>query len=204
MTEQEKKTAEKLRNSSEFIKTAESFADYAHKEWILDCADQRALLMCCVDRTVPDGIGSMGVATGNGTLISAALMRLQEDGTISRIFRDARLASDTAEDYDEMIRDTRKFLRTAYCLVALVVFWTLCVIAFQILGTAHWITTVSNLLLIVWMGYRLGYEIKHARRKMERLAKAARRERANRLEQKIRSFLDSLAKRYSSDDDEDE
>lgn len=204
MTEQEKKTAEKLRNSSEFIKTAESFADYAHKEWILDCADQRALLMCCVDRTVPDGIGSMGVATGNGTLISAALMQLQENGTISRIFRDARLASDTAEDYDEMIRDTRKFLRTAYCLVALVVFWTLCVIAFQILGTAHWITTVSNLLLIVWMGYRLGYEIKHARRKMKRLTKAARRERANRLEQKIRSFLDALTKRNSVEDDEDE
>ncbi len=204
MTEQEKKTAEKLRNSSEFIKTAESFASYAHKEWILDCADQRALLMCCVDRTVPDGTGSMGVATGNGNLISAALMLLQKDGTISRIFRDARLASDTAEDYDEMIRDTRNFLRTAYCLSAVVVFWTLCVIAFQILGIAHWITTVSNLLLIVWMVYRLGYEIKHARRKMKRLTKAARRERANRLEQKIRSFMDALTKRNSEKDDEDE
>lgn len=204
MTEQEKKTAEKLRNSSEFIKTAENFAEYAQKEWILDCAGQRALLMCCVDRTIPDGIGSMGLATGNGNLISAALMQLQKDGTISRIFRDARLASDTAEDYDEMIRDTRKFLRTAYCLVALVVLWALCIIAFQISGTAHWITTVSNLLLLVWVGYRLGYEIKHARRKMKRLTKAARRERANRQEQKIRSFLDALTKRNSEEDDEDE
>lgn len=204
MTEQEKKTAEKLRNSSEFIKTAESFAEYAHKEWILDCAGQRALLMCCVDRTVPDGIGSMGIATGNGNLISAALMQLQEDGTISRIFRDARLASDAAEDYDEMIRDTRKFLRSAYGMVALTVLWTLCIIAFQIAGTAHWITTVSNLLLIVWVGYRLGYEIKHARRKMKRLTKAARRERENRLEQKMRSFMDALTKRNSEEDDEDE
>lgn len=207
MTEQERQTAERLCNSSDFIKAANSFASYAHKEWVQGNADQRAMLICCVDRTIPEGVGSIGVAVGDGDLIAAALMNMQDDDAMGRILRKAHRTKDVIEDYDTLYQSTRSRLRVDYWMTALVAVWTLCVIVFQVLGIAHWITTVSCLLLNAYLGYMIGCDITERRRVMKRLVDAVHREREERmnmLEQKLQSFMDMLKSRLSHDDDDED
>lgn len=207
MTEQDRETAEKVRRSSEYIKAADSFARYAHSEWIADSADKRALLMCCVDRTIPEGIGYACIVTGDGDLIAAALMTMQQDEGFSKIFRKACMASDAIGDVKEQIDEQRQRLRVYYGMAGLSAFWTLCVIFFQITGTANWITTISNLLLMAYVLFMIYREIKERRRKLKRLTCAMHREREeriNRLEQQLRSFMDMLKSRLRPDDDDDE
>jgi predicted nucleic acid-binding Zn ribbon protein len=204
MTQQEKQTAEKLCRTSEYIKAAESFVRYAHKEWVEENADERALLMCCIDRTVPDGTGMMNVATGNKDLITAAVMKMMEDDNLGEVFRKARIVSETCGDMDENIRSTRNRLRTFYGIAALATVWTVCIVGFQIAGVANWITTVSNLLLMAFIGLQLCREIMESRRMLKRLTSAVRRDREERMEHHVRAFFDALRKRMDQDDDEEE
>lgn len=202
MTEQERQTAERLRNSSEYTKAAESFARYAHQEWIQDCIDSRALLMCCIDRTIPDGVGSITLATGDGDLLAASLM--QNDEHLGHIFRKARMVNDTIGDLNESIRNLRSRLRMDYYMAALVVFWMLCVICFQIWGVANWITTVSNLLLMLFLGHMIGRDILERRKMLKRLTNAVQRDRVEMAEQRLRALLDSLMSRLRHDDSDDD
>ena len=204
MTEQERQTAERLRNSSEYIKAAESFARYAHQEWIQDCIDSRALLMCCVDRTIPDGVGSITLATGDGDLLAASLMQMQDDEHLGHIFRKARMVNDTIGDLNESIRNLRSRLRMDYYMAALVVFWMLCVICFQIWGVANWITTVSNLLLMLFLGHMIGRDILERRKMLKRLTNAVQRDRIEMAEQRLRDLFDSLMSRLRHDDSDDD
>lgn len=207
MTEQERQTAERLCNSSDFIKAANSFANYAHKEWVQGNADQRAMLMCCVDRTIPEGVGSIGVAVGDGDLIAAALMNMQDDDAMGRILRKAHRTKDVIEDYDTLYQSTRSRLRVDYWLAAFCILWTLCIIFFQVLGIANWITTISNLLMMAVISHMLWREITERRRMMKRLVDAVHREREERmnmLEQKLQSFMDMLKSRLSHDDDDED
>jgi hypothetical protein len=204
MTQQEKQTAERLRRSSEYIKAAESFAKYAHKEWVEEMADERAMLMCCVDRTTPDGTGLMTIATGDKDLITAAVMQMMEDENLGEVFRKARVVSETTGDMSENIRSTRRRLRTFYGLAVLSVFWMVCIVAFQIAGVANWITTVSNLLLMAFVGLQVGREIVERRRMLNRLTSAVLRDREERMEHHARAFFDALRKHMEQDDDEEE
>ena len=204
MTEQERQTAERLRNSSEYIKAAESFARYAHQEWIQDCIDSRALLMCCVDRTIPDGVGSITLATGDGDLLAASLMQMQDDEHLGHIFRKACMVNDTIGDLNESIRNLRSRLRMDYYMAALVVSWMLCVIGFQIWGVSNWITTVSNLLLILFLGHMIGRDILERRKMLKRLTNAVQRDRVEMAEQRLRALFDSLMSRLRHDDSDDD
>ena len=204
MTEQERQTAEKLRNSSEYIKAAESFARYAHQEWIQDCIDSRALLMCCVDRTIPDGVGSITLATGDGDLLTASLMQMQNDEHLGNIFRKARMVGDTIGDLNENIRNLRSRLRIDYCVAACCILWSLCIISFQIWGVANWITTVSNLLLMVYLCYMVGRDILERRKMLKRLTNAVQRDRIEMAEQRLRDLFNSLMSRLRHDDREDD
>jgi hypothetical protein len=204
MTQQEKQTAERLRRTSEYIKAAENFARYAHKEWVEEDADERAMLMCCVDRTTPDGTGLMTIATGDKDLITAAVMQMMEDENLGEVFRKARVVSETAGDMSENIRSTRRRLRTFYGLAVLSVFWTVCIVAFQIAGVANWITTVSNLLLMAFVGLQVGHDIVERRRMLNRLTSAQRRDREERMEHHARAFFDALRKHMEQDGDEEE
>lgn len=204
MTEKERQTVERQRNSSDYIKAAESFARYAHQEWIQDCIDSRALLICCVDRTIPDGVGSITLATGDGDLLAASLMQMQNDEHLGHIFRKARMINDTIGDLNESIRNLRSRLRMDYYMAALVVFWMLCVICFQIWGVANWITTVSNLLWIVFLGHMIGRDILERRKMLKRLTNAMQRDRIEMIEQRLRALYDSLMSRLRHDDSDDD
>lgn len=199
-------SAEKLERMSEYIKTANSFAKYAYKEWVEGQTDERAMLVCFIDRTTPDGTGMMNVVAGDNDLLTAAVMQMMEDDRLSGVFRKARMVNETSDDIYEQIRDTRSWLRKLYAMAALGGFWTLCVIAFQVVGIAHWITTVSNLLLMTYIAFLLGREISHRRTMLRRMKAAVMRDRNDRIEhakQSLEKLYDFL-RRQKEDDDEDD
>lgn len=200
----EKQTADRLRSTSEYIKAAESFAKYAHKEWIEDYSDDRALLMCCIDHTVPDGTGMMGIATGDKDLITAAVMAMMQDDNLGEVFHKARVAIETTGDIDENIRSTRRRLRTFYILAVVATLWTLFIVGLKVWDVSDWISTISNLLLMAFIGLQIYHEIVTRRHMLKRLMSAARRDHEECLERKLQSFLHSMMKRMEDDDEDDE
>lgn len=200
----EKQTADRLRSTSEYIKAAESFAKYAHKEWIEDYSDDRALLMCCIDHTVPDGTGMMGIATGDKDLITAAVMAMMLDDNLGEVFHKARVAIETTGDIDENIRSTRRRLRTFYILAVVATLWTLFIVGLKVWDVSDWISTISNLLLMAFIGLQIYHEIVTRRHMLKRLMSAARRDHEERLERKLQSLLGSMMKRMEDDDEDDE
>lgn len=204
MTQQEKQTAERLRRTSEYIKAAESFAKYAHKEWVEEMADERAMLMCCVDRTTPDGTGLMIISTGDKDLLTAGVMQMMEDNNLGDVFRKARVISETTGDMDENIRSTRRRLRTFYGLATVAALWTVFIVVMQFWFKGSWMMTVSSLLLMVFVGLQVGHEIVERRRMLHRLTSAQRRDREERMEHHARAFFGALMKRMEQDDDEEE
>lgn len=204
MDQDERQTAERLRSTSEYIKAAESFSKYAHKEWIEDYSDERAMLMCCIDHTVPDGTGMMGVAAGNKDLITAAVMAMMQDDDLGEVFHKARVVSETTGDMDENVRSTRIRLRTFYILAVVVSLWTLFVVGLKVWGISDWITTISNLLLIAFIGLQLNHEIINRRRMLKRLLIAQHNDHEERLERKLQSMFDKMMKRMEDDDEDDD
>lgn len=200
----EKQTADRLRSTSEYIKAAESFAKYAHKEWIEDYSDDRALLMCCIDHTVPDGTGMMGIATGDKDLITAAVMAMMQDDNLGEVFHKARVAIETTGDIDENIRSTRRRLRTFYILAVVATLWTLFIVGLKVWDVSDWISTISNLLLMAFIGLQIYHDIVTRRHMLKRLMSAARRDHEERLERKLQSLLGSMMKRMEDDDEDDE
>lgn len=204
MTQQEKQTAERLRRTSEYIKAAESFANYAHKEWVEENADERAMLMCCVDSTVPDGTGLMIISTGDKDLLTAGVMRMMEDNNLGEVFRKARVISEMTGDMSEDIRSTRRRLRTFYILATVAALWTVFIVVMQFWLKGSWMMTVSSLLLMVFVGLQVGHEIVKRRRMLHRLTSAQRRDHEERMEHHARAFFGALMKRMEQDDNEEE
>ena len=168
--EQENQETQKILRGSEFIKSAESFAKYAHKEWIEGNTEDKAMLMCCVDTTMPDKqVGLMSIVMGGKDLIETAMVKMMEDGTIGELFDRARIASDVIEEKGEMIKNLRKCLRTSYGLAAFDIFWTMCIIGFAIWGGVDWIPTISSLLLMAVVGLFVGRDIKKNRCMLKRI-----------------------------------
>ena len=208
MNEQEKQETQKILRRSEFLKSAESFAKYAHKEWIEGNTEDKAMLMCCVDTTVADEqTGLMSIVMGGKDLLETAMVKMMENKTIGELFVKARIASDVIEEKGEKIKNLRKRLRTLYGMAALAIFWTMCIIGFAIWGVSDWITTITNLLLMAFVGLLVGREIKENRRLVKCLEESVQRDIHDHLENLKRGFFDFLRKLAShneADDDDDD
>lgn len=203
MTQQERQVlAEKLRRSSEYIKAAESFAEYAHKEWVEGNADERALLMCCIDRTTSDGTGALNVVAGDKDLITVAVMEMMKDDDLGEVFRKARIVSETSDDIYDSIQSALRRLRSLYGFAALSACWTMCIIVFQICGITNWITTTSNLLLMAFVGVAVGRDIMERRRMLKRLKRAVRRDRDEQMKHLEQTVFDALRKRMGEDEED--
>lgn len=204
MTEYSRQDARQVMSESEYIKAADSFARYAHKEWMEGNLEDRALLMCCIDRTISDGTGYMRVITGDRDLVTAAVMRMMDDEDLQEIFRKARVASETTEDLDKEIRKIRSRLRVFYILAVVATVWTVFLVAFHFLVGGSWLMTISNLLLMVFVGIQVGRGITDLRSMLQRLTSADRRYHEERAEHFARTFFDALRRRIEQDGDDDD
>ena len=202
MTEEDKQTAENVLNASEYIKAANSFGKYAYKEWVEGNLDERAMLLCCVDRTTPDGTGMMNISAGDRDLLGVAVMEMMKDERLASVFHNARIANETVDDMTDNIKTIRKQLRSYYGLAAVAALWTLCVIGFQLWGVADLITTISSLLLMVFVFLNVGREIMERRRMLKRLQAMVLRDCREKIEHHARNFFEALKKHMEQDDDE--
>lgn len=204
MNEQEIRDKEQIHRSSEYIRAAESFARYANQEWVADNADERAMLICCVDKTLREGTGVMAVATGGRDLLTAAVMAMMKDERIGDIFDRARIVSETSGGLDEEISNTRHRLRMLYGSAAVECLWTLFVIVIAVCGIVPLITTVSNLLMMVVVGMITGRNIMESRRMLHRLVAAVRRDREELMKHQLKDFFEALKRSMQDDDDDDD
>ena len=208
MNETDRQTMERMRCKSEYVKAADDFSRYAHKEWVSGSDGERALLMCCIDKTTPDGMYVLNVSTGNKDLIAAGVAKMMQDDDLDNVFRTARIASETYDGLEESVRNYRSKLRTLYFIETVNILWTLCVIGFQVFGIANWITTVSNLLMMTFFIFLTGREIAKTRRITKRLAQAVRRDIAERTIARANSAFEDVLRRLKTecggDDDEDD
>lgn len=198
--------AKKVCRSSEFIKTAADFAKYANTEWIKDNASERAMLMCCIDSTLPSGTGVLYLVSGGKDPLVRAVSETMREENLKELFHEARIIS---EDTDTMSTDVQTLHRKvykAYMSMAVIAVWTLCIIGFQAWGVAEWITTISSLLLMGIASMLVLSTIKHWRRRLKHaemdLQEKKEQEKAQEA-QKVMEALDEILKRSREDDDED-
>ena len=193
-----------IRQKSEFIKRVDDFASYMQKEYI-DEGSERSLLISAGDRSIGDSQGGMAhILLGDKTLTTAGLVSMMQHDGFSDLFRMARIVSADYEDLDEVISGRRRRLRMLYGTAGMSALWTLCIIGFQIVGVAHWITTISNLLLMACAGFMLWREIRSLRRQIARMKATDRKEHEARMKHRMDTFFDELLRRVKMDDDDDE
>lgn len=200
---QTQETAE-VRENSEFIKTIESFARYMHKEYIED-SDGRSLMISACDRFTDDSQGGMmHIMLGNKTMITAGLASMMRQDGLGDMFRMARIVSTDDDDMSDVINSKCHRLRKLYVISAFSALWTLCVVGFLIVGIANWITTISNLLLLTYLGFILFREIRPLRRQIARLKAADREEQEARMKHRMFTFFNEMVRRTMMNDDDDD
>ena len=198
---------EKIREQSEYIRQAESFARYAHEEWVRPDAMERSLMMCCVDETVSDGTGVLMICTGNRQLTAHAVNTMMESEELSDVFAKARRISEMKEDWLERISEEKKNLRTHYIGVGVCGGWTLCLIALWLFADTSIITTTSNLLLMGYIFFMLWRNIRDCRRRIAKYKDADRKQKKELLadiKDKVKTLMEAMLSRREDDDDDDE
>lgn len=101
-------------------------------------------------------------------------------------------------------KQTAERLRTFYILATVAALWTVFIVVMQFWFKGSWMMTVSSLLLMVFVGLKVGHEIVERRRMLHRLTSAQRRDHEERIEHHARAFFGALMKRMEQDDDEEE
>lgn len=103
-------------------------------------------------------------------------------------------------------REVRRQRRVLYVLSGATVLWACAIILLQVFGVANWITTVSNLLLMTFIGLQLWSVRTDLRRKLARLREDesdhAHYVAGRKLEEIMRQFINKF--RREQDDDEEE
>ncbi len=199
--------AARVREKSEFIRCVHDFARYMQKEYI-DVSDGRSLLITACDRDI-DGCTKGGMAhiiLGNAMLNTAAIASMMREESMADMFRTARIAN-TEDDMSVEIAAKRKRLRTLYVTSALIALWTLCLVGLLAWGVAGWVSTVTNMLLMGYMGYLIFGEIRPLRRQIARMKASDREERKARVKQEedaLEEFFGMLRRRMEQDGDDDE
>lgn len=203
----ESQAGEKIREQSEYIRQAESFARYAYEEWVRPEASERSLMMCCVDETVSDGTGVMVVCTGNRTLAAHAVNTMMESEDLSDVFARARRISEMKEDWLERIDQAKKEQRDNYIAVGICSLWTLLLIVMWAVAGVSLITTVSNLLLMGFVFYLQARRIMDCHRRVAKYKDADRKQKKELLadlKNKVKTLMEAVLSRREDDDDDEE
>lgn len=194
----------KVCESSEYIKQVKNFANYIHKEYI-EQSDERILLICAADNDVPGTQGCMThILTGNKQLGVTAVSEMMRQEEFNLLFRMARVMNNDDEDFADVINIKRRHLRRLYALAVVELLWTLSLIAFLIFGISNWISTISNLLLMVLVGYYLSGEISKIRRQIKGLQNECKDDRAAKAAHSLATFFEMLKRKLQENDTDDE
>jgi hypothetical protein len=174
------------------------------KEYINNC-DDRSLLICAVDGSIGNSQGGMmHLMLGSRVLATTGLASMMQQEGFDRVFSMARVTS--TDDYytEDAITSKRRQLRKLYGMAGFAAFWVLFILGFQIAGIGNLITTVSNLLLMAYIGLVLYREIMPLRRQIARLKTTISEEKEARLKHRLATFFGEMMRRSQMDDNDDE
>ena len=197
--------AREVRQQSEFLKRVRDFAEYMHKEYIAESDGEMSLLINASDGTLSDDkVGRLQCVMGRDALVITGLASWLEDGEHREMFRVARRMADDYDDLPQRHKELRRQRRVLYTLISITALWTCCIVLFQAFGVANWITTVSNLLLIVFVGLQLWSFRADLRRKLARLHEDESDHRRNMIERGIGEAMQRFFSKFRREQDDDE
>lgn len=198
--------AREVRRQSEFLKRVHDFAEYMQKEHIAESDCEMSLFISASDSTLGDDkVGRMQCVMGSDALVITGLASWLEDGGHREMFRAARRMADDYDDLSKRRKELRRQRRVLYTLMTVSALWACAIILFQVFGIGNWITTVSNLLLMIYVGLQLWSFGIDLRRKTTRLREDesdhAHYVADRKLEEIMRQFINKF-RREQDDDDE--
>ena len=105
---------------------------------------------------------------------------------------------------EEAISEKRKKQRTLYGYSVLVGVWAAALVAFWLAGTANWITSVSNLLLVSFYAFMLYILIRDNRRRLKRLKIKENQEMKDKVDYRMAKMFSEIASRMHLNDENDD
>lgn len=208
--------AQKVREESEFIKRIEDFARYMAPEYINDSDNPRSLTIIaadCIDRK-ESRHALAHIMLGNDHVNRCALRSMMDDNEkfAAQVHElcDDDGGSRSVEELDEEIARKQKRLTRSLWAAVPVAAWSLACIALLVVGIAHWMTTVSSLMLMALCGMFIARDIKALRREMallrqQRKRAAGRQKIVSRISQFadfLRQMRDQMEEDAGDDDDD--
>lgn len=194
-----------MRQRSEFLKQVSDFAEYMHKEYIKGSDGDMSLFISAGDKTMgEEHVGHVQCIMGQQWMVAAGLASWLKDGDHREIFRAARRMADDYDDLPERRKELRRQRRVLYALMTISVLWVCAIILFQVFGIGNWITTVSNLLLMAYIGLQLWSFRADLLRKTACLNKDEDDHMRNVAERTIGEAFQRFFSRFQSDDDDED
>ena len=197
--------AREVRKQSEFLKRVHDFAEYMQKEYISESDSEISLFISANDSTLGDDkIGRMQCVMGREALVVTGLASFMEEGDNRELFRTARRMADDYDDLPQRRKELRRQRRVLYTLMTVSALWTCAIILFQVFGIGNWITTVSNLLLMTYVGLQLWSFRADLCRKLARLREDESDHRRNMIERGIGEAMQRFFSKFHREQDDDE
>ena len=189
---------------SEFLKRVHDFAEYMHKEYIAESDGEMSLFINANDGTLGNKVGRMQCIMGQEALIVTGLASMMEEGENRELFRAARRMADDYDDLPERRKELRRQRRELYTLMTVSALWACAIILFQVFEIGNWITTVSNLLLMTFIGLQLWSFRADLNRKLARLREDESDHRRNMIEHGIDEAMQRFFSKFRREQDDDE
>jgi hypothetical protein len=197
--------AQQVRQQSEFLKRVHDFAQYMHKEYIVESDGEMSLFISANDGTLGDDkVGRMQCVMGREALVVIGLASFMEEGDNRELFRAARQIADDYDDLPERRKELRRQRMVLYTLMSLSALWACAIILLQVFGIANWITTVSNLLLMAFIGLQLWTFRADLKRKLARFREDESDHRRNMIERGIGEAMQRFFNKFHHEQDDDE
>jgi len=197
--------AREVRQRSEFLRRVHDFAEYMQKEYISESDGEMSLFISAGDSTLGEnGVGRVQCVMGQQWMVATGLASLMEDGDSRELFRAARRMADDYDDLPERRKELRRQRRVLYTLMSLSALWACAIILLQVFGIANWITTVSNLLLMAFIGLQLWTFRADLKRKLARFREDESDHRRNMIERGIGEAMQRFFNKFHREQDDDE
>lgn len=197
--------AQQVRQKSEFLKRVHDFSEYMHKEYIAESDGEMSLLINANDGTLGDDkVGRMQCVMGREALVVTGLASMMKEGDNRELFRAARRIADDYDDLPQRHKELRRQRRVLYTLMTVSALWACAIILLQVFGIGNWITTVSNLLLMTFVGLQLWSFRDGLNRKLARLREDESDHRRNMIERGIGEAMQRFLSKFRREQNDDE
>jgi len=195
---------EKVEVKSEYLEVCKNFMEYAAKDYINGTDGQRCLMVIAGDEMLPGNKrGVFCAGTGGRALLAEMLAEAMDNEKFEDLFKAARMVSKSVDLYDYDTKQVRHEIRIGHIMTALVVFWCLCLLSFQLFGVSNLITTVSNMLMMAWVSFLHYRRMKDLYRRLHRIEEQRKEFLEEKLKHAFKGLVKSMMALKKSDEDND-